>query len=60
MEISSHPILAVKYLPGYIVNTTTGRVFLLSKEITFAITDEIWKDLDEWLAKHGPERKKLF
>ena len=60
-EISSHPAftLGSEISPQItLVNIKTGRIFLLSKEIKFAITDEIWKDLlDEWLAKQGPEGK---
>lgn len=47
----------MKYLHGYTYQHNNWQSFLLSKEVTFAITDEIWKDLDEWLAKQGPKSK---
>lgn len=41
-----------------LVSVTTGRIFLSSTEVAFAITDEIWKYLlDEWLAKQGSKCK---
>ena len=56
LKLQGHPKVENGLLCTYISIEQIKK--LLSKEIKFAITDEIWKDLlDEWLAKQGPEGK---